>query len=224
MQCRFYVVVWQSWGLVCKQAAWWWKRLCSGALAFTGDVLRWSTSFHDPFFSAPGPSAILAHTHNTDFLHSNPCYLKALISTFQPAGLQGLFEGGGCCTLASRSQWPTSCFPSVVRKNHMIPLMYTWVPKQLHLCLLISVKPYHLHCHTDDACRHWGCVRNTVVMHCGLKSGQCLVWAEYDRSNLVCFVQSFLPQMKAISCFQKMTMNYDKETAIFQFISTRHQK
>lgn len=99
MQCRFYVVVWQSWGLVCKQAAWWWKRLCSGALAFTGDVLRWSTSFHDPFFSAPGPSAILAHTHNTDFLHSNPCYLKALISTFQPAGLQGLFEGGGCCTL-----------------------------------------------------------------------------------------------------------------------------
>lgn len=36
---------------------------------------------------------------------------------------------------------PLPAFPSAVPKNHMIPLMNTWVPKQFHLCLLMFVKP-----------------------------------------------------------------------------------
>lgn len=148
--------------------------------------MGWSSSFCAPFLSAPGPSAMLAHTSNTDFLkllNSNPCCLKAFISTFQPAVLQGLFEGGGFWRLFGIQVTVThfllsQCCPQESYDPtyvHMGAHTVTFVSADLHVTVTCSL--LHRRCMQ---------VLRLCEDRCGLKRGQWPIGA--DRSNLVFFV------------------------------------
>lgn len=122
---------------------------------------------YDPCFSAPGPSAILAHTHNTDFLpwfntvtfavwrHKFPHFNLLVCRAW-------LKEEVAVHCLASRAQWPTSCFPSVVPKNHMIHLCTHGYPSS-YIC--VSDLCDTLTCSLS----HWWCMQalSLCEKHCG---------------------------------------------------------